>query len=110
MKTVIHFAFGVAFGSLRAWFVIFLLASHSASALDINWDAVTNLSATGQDAEDSQVALSSDGTKATAVWLRDDGSNYIIQSRSATISEAIVSDCSLFVIKTSAGKGATFCL
>ncbi|MCP4009420.1 MAG: hypothetical protein GY726_07890 [Proteobacteria bacterium] len=86
MKAVIRLAFRVAFGSLRAWFAILLLASHSASALDINWDTVTNMSAGGQDAYYPQIALSSNGTMATAVWFRKDGSNWIVQSRSATIS------------------------
>ena len=86
MKPVINLAYGLASGSLRAWFVILLLASHSASALDVNWGTVTDLSSIEQDFSRAQIALSSDGTMATAVWARNNGLNNIIQSRSATIS------------------------
>jgi hypothetical protein len=57
------------------------------------WGAVTtNLSAAGGNAFAAQVALSADGTKATAVWDRIvDGGNFIVQARSATISENIAS-------------------
>jgi hypothetical protein len=47
---------------------------------------VTDLSATGQNAKNPQIALSSDGTKATAVWQRNNGTNDIIQTASTTIS------------------------
>lgn len=60
-------------------------ASATISASTVTWGSVTSLSASGQDAAFPQVALSSDGTKATAVWLRYDGSNQRVQSASATI-------------------------
>jgi hypothetical protein len=47
---------------------------------------VTDLSATGRNAKNPQIALSSDGTKATAVWQRNNGTNDIIQTASTTIS------------------------
>ena len=50
------------------------------------WSTVTNLSAPGQNATGAQVALSADGTKATAIWPRSNGSNRIVQSVSATIT------------------------
>lgn len=53
-----------------------------------SWGAVTDLSATGRDASAPQVALSSDGTHATAVWQRSNGSNWIVQSKSATLEGA----------------------
>jgi len=42
------------------------------------WSSVDNLSETGQDASNPQVAMDSNGN-AAAVWQRSDGSNYIIQ-------------------------------
>lgn len=50
------------------------------------WGAVTDLSAPGGNAMAARVALAADGSRATAVWQRHDGSDYIIQSRSATIA------------------------
>ena len=61
-------------------------ASATISAGTATWGAVANLSAVGEDANDPQVALSSDGTRATAVWYRSNGTNIIVQSASATIS------------------------
>jgi LPXTG-motif cell wall-anchored protein len=43
------------------------------------WSTPADLSATEQNASDPQVTVSSTGL-ATAVWYRDDGSHYIIQS------------------------------
>ena len=63
-----------------------LLVSGSALALDLNWDTVTDLSACGKTAANPQIALSSNGTRATAIWYCLDGSSRIIQSRSATIN------------------------
>ena len=44
---------------------------------------------TNQEANQSsiKIALSNDGTKATAVWIAPDGANWKIQSASATISD-----------------------
>ena len=55
------------------------------------WSAASDLSAPGQSAMYAQVAISSDGTKATAMWHRSNGDNFIIQSASATISGGIAS-------------------
>ena len=162
MKAVANLLFRIMFRSLRLSFITLFLASHSVSALDVNWDTVSNISAGGANAYNPQITLSSDGTMATAAWSRHDGSNTIIQSRSATISgntatwgatttdlsasgedagnpkvtlssdgtmatavwfrndgsnniiqsrsATITSGCSFFVIKTNAGKGASFCL
>ena len=49
------------------------------------WNTATKLSDTTQNAHDTQVVLSSDGTKATALWSRFNGSAMVLQSRSATI-------------------------
>ena len=49
------------------------------------WSTSTKLSDTTQNAHDTQVVLSSDGTKATALWSRFNGSAMVLQSRSATI-------------------------
>lgn len=45
-----------------------------------SWGTAVDLSETGQNAVQPQVALSSDGSKAIAIWKRFDGVNYIIQS------------------------------
>lgn len=66
-------------------------ASTTFSGTPATWGTVTvtDLSATGYDAGDPQVALSSDGIKATAVWKRFNGSNTIIQAASTTISGGV---------------------
>jgi len=61
-------------------------ASATISERTASWSSVTDVSATGQDAGEPQISLSSDGTQATAVWSRYNGSNYIVQSASSTIS------------------------
>jgi hypothetical protein len=47
------------------------------------WSSVVDLSATGQDAYDSQIAAAPNNT-LTAIWYRSDGSNDIIQTSSST--------------------------
>lgn len=44
------------------------------------WSTLTNVSATGQNADAPQIGVSSDGTKAVAVWTRSDGANVIVQA------------------------------
>ena len=66
--------------------VIIQSASATISGNTATWSTATDLSATGQIAESPEISLSSDSTKATAVWRRGSGSNYIIQAASATIS------------------------
>jgi len=66
-------------------------ASGTVSGGSASWGSVADLSATGQSAFNPQVALSSDGTKATAVWSRSDGSNTIIQSSSANVAYSSIS-------------------
>lgn len=44
------------------------------------WSAATDLSATGQNANSPQIALSADGTKATAVW--QDANSSLVQAAS----------------------------
>src|SRR5690606_32518664 len=61
-------------------------ASATISGNTASWSAAQDLSATGQGAAIAEIAISSDGTMATAVWNRFDGSNNIVQSASATIS------------------------
>ena len=50
------------------------------------WSSPTTLSAAGQPATEPEIALSDDGTKAVAIWYRNDGANQIIQAATATIS------------------------
>jgi len=51
-----------------------------------NWSAVSDVSATGGGIGEPRVSLSSDGSKATAIWSRYNGSNYVVQSASSMIS------------------------
>lgn len=52
-----------------------------------SWGSVTDLSAVGFFSNDPQVAMSSDGTRATVVWSRTiSPRNRVIRTRSATIS------------------------
>jgi hypothetical protein len=61
------------------------IASISGNAA--TWGTVTTLSDPAQSAQSSQVDLSNDGLRATAVWSQRTGPNtYIAQARSATIS------------------------
>lgn len=52
----------------------------------ITWGATTDLSPSDVDADTPQVALSEDGSKATAVWVHSDGTHPRVQAASATIS------------------------
>lgn len=61
-------------------------ASATLSGKVASWSSAIDLSAVGGEAAHNQIAISSDGTKATAIWIRSDGSNYIVQTASATIS------------------------
>ena len=63
-----------------------LTGALSAQAADLTWSLPTDLSATGRDAYEQQIALSADGSRATAVWYRSNGSNRIIQTATATVS------------------------
>jgi hypothetical protein len=57
-----------------------------------DWSTATELSAAGGDGTIPDFKLSTDGSKATAVWLRVDGStNKIVQSKSATIIGKVAS-------------------
>jgi len=49
-----------------------------------NWSTESALSASGENAETAQVAISADGQTQTVVWLRYDGSNFRIQARTST--------------------------
>lgn len=54
-----------------------------------SWGAVTDLSDAGKDAASADIAVSSDGTRATAVWTRFNGAVTVVQSKSAGISGSI---------------------
>lgn len=61
--------------------------SGTISGTTSSWGSVTDLSAIGFKSSDAKVAVSADGTRATAVWTRYvPGLNRIIRTRSATIS------------------------
>lgn len=65
--------------------ILLALATNAHSQTNLEWAAPIDLSAIGGDASEVDVAFSRDGSKATAVWSRFDGGNYVIQSASATI-------------------------
>lgn len=54
-----------------------------------SWGTPTWVSEAGRNASSPQIAASTDATQATAVWYRNDGSNNITQSASATVSENV---------------------
>ena len=92
-------------GRLLAVCFVFAVVPPIASGAD-TWSATTDLSATLRDAYEPQVALSSDGTRATAVWYRSNGTNTIVQSASATISAGTATWGA--VTDLSAGSAQTF--
>ncbi|MFM8304431.1 MAG: fibronectin type III domain-containing protein [Actinomycetota bacterium] len=73
-------------GLLLATGLVTASGGGTATAAVPTWSAPLDLSAVGANASDPQVAVSADGTKATAVWARLDSGKTIIQSASATIS------------------------
>ena len=67
--------------------------AQAATATIINnvatWSTPGDLSATGGTANAPQIGVSSDGTKAVAVWQRSNGVNYIAQAATATIANNV---------------------
>ena len=63
-----------------------------APAAAVTWDPAVDLSAAGGFAQLPQVASSADGTKLTVVWVRSNGTNNIVQSRTSTDSGATWGD------------------
>ena len=64
-----------------------VLAALPAAAVVGSWSTPVDLSATGEDAYDAQITVSSTGL-ATAIWYRNNGSNDIIQSSTSQIGGA----------------------
>src|SRR5262249_754521 len=82
-------------------------ATATISGNTATWSNVIDLSATGQNASNPQVALSADGTKATAVWSRSNGSNTIIETASATIAANLATWNSVIDLSTLGQNGST---
>ena len=59
------------------WIPFFCLMS--IGSLTATWSSPDNLSSPGQDADGPQIAVDANGN-ATAVWQRNDGGSFIIQS------------------------------
>lgn len=55
----------------------------------MTWSAPRQLSASGRSADFPKVAMSSDGARATVVWSRSNGLNYIIQATSTDDSGGV---------------------
>jgi hypothetical protein len=73
----------------NAFLIVLILAAAFPQYLiaAANWSSPPiDVSGLGENAGDSQISISSDGSKATAVWVRSNGMNLIIQSASATIT------------------------
>ena len=87
--------------------VVLQSASATRDGSSFNWSSVADLTTDGQDASASKVSTSSDGTKATAVWSRNNGSVNIIQSASSIEKNE---DHSCFVIESKNDKVVVFCL
>jgi len=71
---------------LRTCLLSMLLVTQAYAQGALVWSSAVDLSAIGRDASETSLALSKNGSRATAVWARFDGSNYVVQSASATIS------------------------
>lgn len=56
------------------------------AALTETWSSASNLSVSSPEADDADVQVSQDGTRATAVWKYWNGSRAVIQSASATVT------------------------
>lgn len=63
-----------------------LSSSTVGAAAPPSWGPVTTLTPPGSNADEPRIALSDDGTRATAAWWRVEGGSAVIQSRSAVIS------------------------
>ena len=74
-----------------------VLVALPAAALVGSWSTPADLSATGRDASEPQVTVSSTGL-ATAVWYSNDGSNNIIQSSTSLNGAAWSTPANLSVI------------
>ncbi len=57
----------------------FIVQSSYSTNSGTSWSASTDLSVAGQHALGPQIAVSSDGAKALAIWIRSNGSNNIVQ-------------------------------
>lgn len=62
-----------------------VVASLSVPAEAVTFSSISDLTAAGTDALDPEVAVSTDGSRATAVWLRTEGGDDLVQTRSATV-------------------------
>ena len=63
-----------------------IIQSASSTNGGTTWTTPQDLSATGQDAFRPQIVSSNDGTTLTAIWERNNGANYVVQTASSTTS------------------------
>jgi hypothetical protein len=61
-----------------------IVATRSSSDGGANWGPAVDLSTSGQNARDHDVAMSVNGSGITVVWSRFDGTSFIAQARSST--------------------------
>ena len=61
----------------------YMIQTKSSTDGGATWSTVVDLSATGQNANRPQIVAARNNT-LTAIWYRNDGSNYILQTRSST--------------------------
>ncbi len=66
---------------ISGYYVIQVTASSDGGA---TWLPPVNLSVTGGEAQSPQIAMSADGRVQTVAWARNDGSHYIVQSRTSS--------------------------
>lgn len=82
-------------------------ASATISGNTASWGATQDLYAvSGVNGQSPQIAVSADGTLATAVWVSSEGSNAIVQSASATISGNTATWGTLTALELPAGQSA----
>lgn len=62
----------------------------SVVAQSLTWNGAITLSEVGEDAGKQKVQISSNGQKATAVWISQIGSHSVVRSKSGTISGGVI--------------------
>ena len=99
--------FLTGFGITALFFLSIIFSVNQSQAQVISWSTPPiDLSQAGQNADQSKVAVSPNGTKATAVWIRNDGANNLVQSASATISAGSMSWGTVSTLSTSGQDAA----
>lgn len=96
---------GVALGVLGFGAVMLGVVSSPAVAATGSWSTPVNLSASGANAQKPQISVDAAGN-AIAVWQRDNGSNYIVQTSTLTLPSLAETGTTSGTAITGLGVGA----